>query len=268
MRKAPEAFRTISETAEALETPAHVLRFWESKFTQVKPVKRAGGRRYYRRADIDLLAGIKELLHEQGMTIRGVQKLLHEKGVRHVAGLAPVLDKTLNEDLADAAQGQSAPAPFSVVEGRSSPDDTQPDAENVTVPVAAMFQHKPPEETPGTAPDKPAPPAAAVPDSPAPALPAAAVPDSPAPAVPRDSAPSGPQSPPAPAPVSAPVSEPDTGDAPALPARTAIRLAHDIRRNMHPPASPDTARMAPLLARLEALLARMTAQAEHDKPAR
>ncbi|MFN7001792.1 MAG: MerR family transcriptional regulator, partial [Roseinatronobacter sp.] len=66
MRKAPDAFRTISEAADALETPAHVLRFWESKFSQVKPVKRAGGRRYYRPADIDLLSGIKLLLHERG----------------------------------------------------------------------------------------------------------------------------------------------------------------------------------------------------------
>ncbi|MGP9788983.1 MerR family transcriptional regulator [Roseinatronobacter sp. NSM] len=109
MRKAPEAFRTISETAEALDTPAHVLRFWESKFTQVKPVKRAGGRRYYRRADIDLLAGIKELLHEQGMTIRGVQKLLQEKGARHVAALAPVRDALLDDDAPAQSRAETQP---------------------------------------------------------------------------------------------------------------------------------------------------------------
>src|SRR4028118_1678540 len=86
--KSPDAFRTISEVAAFLETPAHVLRFWESKFLQVKPVKRAGGRRYYRPDDIALLGGIKVLLHEQGMTIRGVQKLLKERGVRHVATLS------------------------------------------------------------------------------------------------------------------------------------------------------------------------------------
>ncbi len=86
--KAPEAFRTIGEVADQLRTPAHVLRFWESKFSQVKPVKRAGGRRYYRPADVALLAGIKQLLHDDGMTIRGVQKLLREQGPRHVAGLA------------------------------------------------------------------------------------------------------------------------------------------------------------------------------------
>jgi DNA-binding transcriptional MerR regulator len=97
--KAPEAFRTISEAADLLDTPAHVLRFWESKFPQVKPVKRAGGRRYYRRVDIDLLSGIKLLLHDQGMTIRGVQKLLQDKGPRHVAELAPLPDDVLDDDL-------------------------------------------------------------------------------------------------------------------------------------------------------------------------
>ena len=92
MAKSRDAFRTISEVSEWLDTPAHVLRFWESKFSQVKPVKRAGGRRYYRPEDMELLAGIKTLLHEQGMTIKGAQKLLREKGVKHVASLGPGLD--------------------------------------------------------------------------------------------------------------------------------------------------------------------------------
>ncbi|WP_241427545.1 MerR family transcriptional regulator [Fertoeibacter niger] len=87
MEKSAEAFRTISEVAEFLETPAHVLRFWESRFPQIRPVKRAGGRRYYRPADVALLSGIRRLLHDEGMTIRGVQKILREQGVRHVAGL-------------------------------------------------------------------------------------------------------------------------------------------------------------------------------------
>ena len=87
MSKSRDAFRTISEVAYALGTPAHVLRFWESKFSQVKPVKRAGGRRYYRPADLDLLAGIKKLLHDDGMTIKGAQKLLREQGVKHVGSL-------------------------------------------------------------------------------------------------------------------------------------------------------------------------------------
>jgi DNA-binding transcriptional MerR regulator len=84
MEKSPDAFRTISEVAEKLNVPAHVLRFWESRFPQIKPVKRAGGRRYYRRADIDLLDGIRKLLHDDGMTIRGVQKILREDGIRRV----------------------------------------------------------------------------------------------------------------------------------------------------------------------------------------
>jgi DNA-binding transcriptional MerR regulator len=88
MDKSPDAFRTISEVAEQLETPAHVLRFWESRFPQIKPVKRAGGRRYYRPADVALLGGIRHLLHDEGMTIRGVQKILREQGVRHVAAMA------------------------------------------------------------------------------------------------------------------------------------------------------------------------------------
>jgi DNA-binding transcriptional MerR regulator len=76
--KAPGAFRTISEVAANLDVPQHVLRFWESKFQQVRPLKRGGGRRYYRPEDVDLLTNIKELLYNQGFTIRGVQKLLRE----------------------------------------------------------------------------------------------------------------------------------------------------------------------------------------------
>jgi len=90
--KSADAFRTISEVAEWLDTPAHVLRFWESRFTQVKPVKRAGGRRYYRPTDMLLLGGIKKLLHEDGMTIKGAQKLLRTDGVKKVSGLSQPLD--------------------------------------------------------------------------------------------------------------------------------------------------------------------------------
>lgn len=102
MGKSADAFRTISEVADWLETPAHVLRFWESKFSQVKPVKRAGGRRYYRPADMRLLGGIKKLLHDDGMTIKGVQKLLRDQGVKHVSDMAPALDDSL-QDTAEAA---------------------------------------------------------------------------------------------------------------------------------------------------------------------
>ncbi|MBW7920826.1 MAG: MerR family transcriptional regulator [Rubellimicrobium sp.] len=89
MSKSDDAFRTIGEVSDWLGAPAHVLRFWESKFAQIRPVKRAGGRRYYRPEDVALLGGIKFLLHEEGMTIKGVQKLLREQGVRHVAALSP-----------------------------------------------------------------------------------------------------------------------------------------------------------------------------------
>ena len=80
--KAQEAFRTISEVAESLDLPQHVLRFWESKFPQVKPLKRGGNRRYYRPADIRILKSIKQLLHGDGYTIRGVQKLFKEQGLK------------------------------------------------------------------------------------------------------------------------------------------------------------------------------------------
>ena len=84
MDKAPDAFRTISEVADELDIPQHVLRFWESRFTQIKPLKRAGGRRYYRPDDVDLLRGIKHLLYGEGYTIRGVQRILREQGGRFV----------------------------------------------------------------------------------------------------------------------------------------------------------------------------------------
>src|SRR5690349_2406756 len=84
-QKSAEAFRTISEVALELDVPQHVLRFWESRFTQVRPVKRAGGRRYYRPDDVDLLKGIRALLYTDGLTIKGVQKVLKERGLRHVA---------------------------------------------------------------------------------------------------------------------------------------------------------------------------------------
>ncbi len=86
MSKAAEAFRTISEVAEELAIQKHVLRFWESKFPQIRPMKRGGGRRYYRPEDLDLLRGIRHLLHDQGYTIKGVQKILREQGVDMVKG--------------------------------------------------------------------------------------------------------------------------------------------------------------------------------------
>ena len=87
MDKAPDAFRTISEVADDLDIPQHVLRFWETRFAQIKPMKRSGGRRYYRPDDVDLLRGIRRLLYGEGYTIRGVQRILKEHGVKSVQGL-------------------------------------------------------------------------------------------------------------------------------------------------------------------------------------
>jgi len=85
--KAPEAFRTISEVADDLDLPQHVLRFWETRFQQIKPMKRGGGRRYYRPDDIDLLRGIRHLLYGEGYTIRGAQRILKDHGIRFVQGV-------------------------------------------------------------------------------------------------------------------------------------------------------------------------------------
>jgi len=94
MSKSAEAFRTISEVADWLGVQTHVLRFWESKFSQIKPIKRAGGRRYYRPADMLLIGGIRKLLHGDGLTIKGVQKLLREEGIAHVLDMSAPLEGT------------------------------------------------------------------------------------------------------------------------------------------------------------------------------
>jgi len=87
MEKSPDAFRTISEVADDLDLPQHVLRFWETRFSQIKPMKRGGGRRYYRPQDIDLIKGIRHMLYDQGYTIKGVQKLLRENGNQFVMAI-------------------------------------------------------------------------------------------------------------------------------------------------------------------------------------
>ena len=186
MPKSPDAFRTISEVAEWLDIQAHVLRFWESKFTQVKPIKRAGGRRYYRPDDMLLLGGIKKLLHDDGLTIKGVQKILREEGMNHVAALSAPLDDLMPSDLSVdhpdtidmpasltdapvAAEPQNVVLPFeparaaSVVkpdpenEGVQKPapttaDDTEPDVpdeDQATAPAAVAENVSPePDETP------------------------------------------------------------------------------------------------------------------------
>ena len=115
--KSPDAFRTISEVAIDLDVPQHVLRFWESRFSQIKPVKRAGGRRFYRPEDVDLLRGIRALLYTDGLTIRGVQKVLKERGLRHVAGIGrgaqpePVVIEKIVYIEKPAPAPQAAPEP-------------------------------------------------------------------------------------------------------------------------------------------------------------
>jgi DNA-binding transcriptional MerR regulator len=112
VEKSPDAFRTISEVAEELNVPQHVLRFWESRFREIKPLKRGGGRRYYRPDDIGLLRGIHHLLYGEGYTIRGVQRILRDQGVRFVQSVwqpgAPRPAHQPSEDLADDATEQAA----------------------------------------------------------------------------------------------------------------------------------------------------------------
>jgi DNA-binding transcriptional MerR regulator len=107
VEKAPDAFRTISEVADEIDVPQHVLRFWESRFSHIRPMKRGGGRRYYRPDDVDLLRGIRHLLYGEGYTIRGVQRILREHGgafVQNVwrAGSEPP-PPPLEEDAGDVA---------------------------------------------------------------------------------------------------------------------------------------------------------------------
>ncbi|WP_198665104.1 MerR family transcriptional regulator [Tropicimonas sp. IMCC34011] len=115
--KSPDAFRNISEVAEWLGVASHVMRYWESQFTQIRPTKRAGGRRYYRRSDMELLDGIRQLLYEEGMTVKAVQRLLKEEGVKAVSARsrpieAPSLGKSRRASRKPTAAtgGSSAPA--------------------------------------------------------------------------------------------------------------------------------------------------------------
>ncbi|RTL50342.1 MAG: MerR family transcriptional regulator [Bradyrhizobiaceae bacterium] len=111
MDKAPDAFRTISEVADELDIPAHVLRFWETRFVQIKPMKRSGGRRYYRPDDVHLLRGIRRLLYGEGYTIRGVQRILREHGIKAVQGILdedPIAPAAFNGPSFDSDTGRHA----------------------------------------------------------------------------------------------------------------------------------------------------------------
>ncbi|WP_337189274.1 MerR family transcriptional regulator [Phenylobacterium sp.] len=111
MAKGPDAFRTISEAADELHVPQHVLRFWETKFTFIKPMKRAGGRRFYRPSDIAVLRGVRRLLHDEGYTIKGVQKLHREQGIRRLVA---------------AGEGVAVPAPETPSRRARAQADTGP----------------------------------------------------------------------------------------------------------------------------------------------
>ena len=139
MDKAPDAFRTISEVAEELDLPQHVLRFWETRFVQIKPMKRGGGRRYYRPDDVDLLRGIRHLLYGEGYTIRGVQRILKEHGVKSVQGLVDgsatpsfgaiedEMSRSLAEDDQDEAPGPGLDVDDEDFEGEDEHDNDDND---------------------------------------------------------------------------------------------------------------------------------------------
>lgn len=266
--KSPEAFRTISEVADWLDRPAHVLRFWESKFNQVKPVKRAGGRRYYRPEDMLLLGGIKKLLHDDGMTIKGAQKVLREQGVRYVSGLSQPLDE---DGAAPVLEGVVTPAEMAPAAVDAPADAVlrpapAPDLRDAAeVPSAADW----PEAAEAVAPEPAAEDAAeeVAPDMAEDAaeedVPAAAVEaERPAPALPPAEAPAN--SPAAPPATAAPEQARPAlgGDLPPPPALDAIRpepgllSAIAARRTPLPPEA--RVAMGPILVRLDDLVARLS----------
>jgi DNA-binding transcriptional MerR regulator len=128
LEKAPDAFRTISEVADEIVVPQHVLRFWESRFQQIRPMKRGGGRRYYRPDDVDLLRGVRHLLYGEGYTIRGVQRLLREQGVAFVQDVwragaqppPPELEEDREQDVAEVPATRPEPNLFAVGSPRPS----------------------------------------------------------------------------------------------------------------------------------------------------
>ncbi|MFL4969743.1 MAG: MerR family transcriptional regulator [Xanthobacteraceae bacterium] len=148
MDKAPDAFRTISEVAEDLDLPQHVLRFWETRFSQIKPMKRGGGRRYYRPDDVDLLRGIRHLLYSEGYTIRGVQRILKDHGIKFVQSVwqagAPQPTKAAGdlveaEGVAEQPEGERGRGLFGLL-----PPFLASDAE--AAPASAMPRRQPPIE--------------------------------------------------------------------------------------------------------------------------
>jgi DNA-binding transcriptional MerR regulator len=146
LNKAPDAFRTISEVADDLDLPQHVLRFWESRFPQIKPMKRGGGRRYYRPEDIDLLRGIRHLLYGEGYTIRGVQRILKEQGLRTVQSVgqgrpvplpAPAPDDVETDE---AEAGNGVPSFLPPIFSSAGPRGVEPAGEAALETDAAVIE--------------------------------------------------------------------------------------------------------------------------------
>ncbi len=149
MAKGPDAFRTISEVAEVLDLPQHVLRFWESRFKQIKPMKRGGGRRYYRPEDVALLRGIRRLLYGEGYTIRGVQRILKEKGVGFVVAVGegrpiapPEAQPATAEPNADGEQAPPSPAPAARAAPAAQAGLPREDAERLKTALAELVELK------------------------------------------------------------------------------------------------------------------------------
>lgn len=148
LNKAPDAYRTISEVAEDLDLPQHVLRFWESRFPHIKPLKRGGGRRYYRPEDVDLLRGIRRLLYADGYTIKGVQRILREQGVRTVQSVGQGQDVAIltapsqhpaDDDAPGGGNGENgAPAAPGVAPNESRPPDDAVDANSAPTPAVTL----------------------------------------------------------------------------------------------------------------------------------
>jgi DNA-binding transcriptional MerR regulator len=239
--KSPQAFRTIREVADWLGIEAHVLRFWESKFSQIRPVKRAGGRRYYRPADMKLIGGIKVLLHDQGLTIRGVQRRIQDDGVAEVSALSPPLDEELEAQAALTIEAEA-----------EERDEALPATGFVDIEALAA----PPEPEPA-----PGPPEAEAPAEPEPEEETAAEPE------PEPVSEEPPTPEPEPEPETAPVSE----EAPEPdPVPVAARQQHDdsapdsplsvLRAMLHaavPLTVAQQAELRPILPRLEALATRL-----------
>jgi DNA-binding transcriptional MerR regulator len=155
--KAPDAFRTISEVADELDIPQHVLRFWETRFAQIKPMKRSGGRRYYRPDDVDLLKGIRRLLYGEGYTIRGVQRILKEHGIKSVQGIADqttavsfgAVEDAVGLSMQEPEDGEAAGVDLDDEEGEGDIDYrfVDPDEDG----ILASFKGRPPAAQPSAA---------------------------------------------------------------------------------------------------------------------